>query len=389
MRLKQSPFLHIVPVGEGYVALYNSLSLEVAFLDEGFIQKHSRGQFFEPSDTDSEQTLEQLQNLGFLIEETSDGNELYKQYQTALGKPAINILYLLLSDACNIRCRYCYFLAPMPIGYRPSLMTKEIAIKALDLFARCVRRSVEKGHKEQHIVLYGGEPTTNKKVLVEALRYIDVLKRKDELLKEIGVTLNTNGLLLDKAILEQCKISGATVAISIDGPQEIHDKMRVFASGAGTFDQVIRGYRFAKEKGVKTGVCVTVDHHNLFKMKEIVKWLSIELGAKGLGFNILIDNKCQHPMGDAVNYSEVIAEQLIESFKVARELGVYEDRIMRRVKNFLEKTPVLSDCGACGLQIVVSPDGKIGVCQAFCGSKEFFVTEQFETFEPESHPFWK
>jgi uncharacterized protein len=62
---------------------------------------------------------------------------------------------------------------------------------------------------------------------------------------------------------------------------------------------------------------------------------------------------------------------------------------MRRVKNFLEKTPVLSDCGACGLQIVVSPDGKIGVCQAFCGSKEFFITEQFETFEPEIHPFWK
>ena len=53
------------------------------------------------------------------------------------------------------------------------------------------------------------------------------------------------------------------------------------------------------------------------------------------------------------------------------------------------KTPVVSDCGGCGLQIVVSPDGKIGVCQAFCGEKNFFVTESFETFNPESHPFWK
>ena len=80
---------------------------------------------------------------------------------------------------------------------------------------------------------------------------------------------------------------------------------------------------------------------------------------------------------------------MIETFKLAREKGIYEDRMMRRVKNFIDKTPVVSDCGGCGLQIVVSPDGKIGVCQAFCGERKFFVTEPLETFNPESHPFWK
>lgn len=54
MRLKQSPFLHIIPVEEGYVALYNSLSLEVAFLEKDFVQKHRRGQVFESFNTDSE-----------------------------------------------------------------------------------------------------------------------------------------------------------------------------------------------------------------------------------------------------------------------------------------------------------------------------------------------
>jgi len=268
-------------------------------------------------------------------------------------------------------------------------MKKEIAIRALDLFARCVKRSIAKGHPEQHIVIYGGEPTLNKEVLLDALKYIDALKERELLPKAVSVTLNTNGILLDEEILAQCKASGAVVAISIDGPKDVHDQMRVYASGKGTFDEVIRSHRLAQDKGVKTGICVTIDQHNIFRMKEIVRWLASELGAKGMGFNILIENSTSQAGDERDHYAEVVAQELIESFKVARTEGIYEDRMMRRVKNFLDKEPVLSDCGGCGLQIVVSPNGKIGVCQAFCGEKEFFVTEPFETFEPESHLFWK
>ena len=390
MQLKQSPFLHMVPLDEEYVALYNSLNLEVAFLKRSFIEQHQREQVFVSSDTTSEHILESLRKLGLLIEEQTDGYELYREYQRALDEPAINILYLLLSDACNIRCRYCYFLAPMPSGYRFSRMKRETAIEALNLFSRCVKRSIAKGHPEQHIVIYGGEPTLNKEVLLEVLRYIDELKAKELLPGKLPVTVNTNGILLDEEILTQCKTTGAVVAISIDGPKEIHDQMRVYSSGKGTFDEVMHSYRLAQEMGVKTGICVTIDRHNLFRMKEIVQWLADELGAKGMGFNILIENEANPIIsGEKTQYGEIVAQELIESFKVARAAGTYEDRMMRRVKNFLDKAPVLSDCGGCGLQIVVSPDDKIGVCQAFCGGKEFFVTEPLETFEPESHRYWK
>jgi len=389
MQLKQSPFLHIISLDGGYVALYNSLSLEVAFLKEEFVEQCWQGDVWIALDRTSEQVLKSLQRLGILISKDTDGYEQYREYQGALKEPAINILYLLLSDACNIRCRYCYFLAPMPCDYQYSFMESEIAIKALDLFARCVHKSVAKGHPEQHIVIYGGEPTLNKEVLLEALKYIDRLKEKGALPKSADVTLNTNGILLDNAILEQCKISNVVVAISMDGPKEIHDQMRVHASGRGTFDEVVRLYRVAQQKGVHTGICVTIDRHNLFRMEEVVRWVANELGAKGMGFNILIENSCDQVQAGSDSYAEIVARELIKSFKVAREEGVYEDRMMRRVKNFMEKEPVLSDCGGCGLQIVVSPDGKIGVCQAFCGEKKFFVEEPFDTFEPELHPYWK
>lgn len=50
-------------------------------------------------------------------------------------------------------------------------------------------------------MIYGGEPTLNKEVLLEALKYIDALKENELLPKAVSVTLNTNGILLDEEIL--------------------------------------------------------------------------------------------------------------------------------------------------------------------------------------------
>ena len=388
MIFKKSPFLHIVPVNNRYLAFYNSLSLELAFLEKDIIERCIINERFSSVDLKSETILKSLEEIGLIIPEQSDGMDLYRSYKKSLEKPAINILYLLLTDACNLRCGYCYFLSNMEKNYKFSQMTEKTAIEAIRMFSRCIKKSIAEGHKEQHIVLYGGEPTTNKKTLIASLRFISSSKKNGSLPSNIGVTINTNGTLLDEEIIEEAKKSNAIIAISIDGPKDIHNQMRVDISGNGSFDRVIQSYHLAISFGAKVGICVTIDKHNLYEAQNIINWLADALKVKGLGFNILIENKTSNP-NDYAYYSQEVATQLINCYRIAREKGVYEDRIMRRVKNFIEKTPVLSDCGGCGLQIVVSPDRKIGVCQAFCGSKEYFVSESMESFEPTEHPFWK
>lgn len=172
-------------------------------------------------------------------------------------------------------------------------------IRALDLFTRCVKRSVAKGHLEQHIVIYGGEPTLNKKVFLEVLRYIDVLKEKELLPKTVLVTVNTNSILLGEEILTQCKTTEVVVAISIDGPKEIHDQMRVYSSGKGTFDEVVHSYRLAQQSGVKTGVCVTIDRRFVGKTKRKTNYeqVVIQAGKKRIIFSryffkLIIDKPC-------------------------------------------------------------------------------------------------
>lgn len=389
MKLKKSPFLHITPVDKEFSALYHSLNLEVVFLPNEIVGTLSDHGYIESDDPENEETFQTLYESGFLIEESDDGFSQLRKYVDFLEEPAINILYLLLTDACNIRCKYCYFLAPMTCQYKHSHMSQETAKNALDLFVRSVSKSIAKGHLDQHIILYGGEPTLNKQVVLFTLKYIDELKSKGLLPESLSVTMNTNGTLLDSEILDQCKETGVVVAISIDGPKEVHDQMRIDRSGVGTFDKVMEGYEKAKKHGVKTGVCVTIDKHNIDKMKEIIYWLNNDVGAKGMGFNILIENSSSQTENQKNGYAKIAVHELIESFKVARQLGIYEDRMMRRVKNFVDKEPVFSDCGGCGLQVVVSPDGQAGVCQAFCGTKQFFVQESLQTLVPEEHPLWK
>jgi uncharacterized protein len=38
--------------------------------------------------------------------------------------------------------------------------------------------------------------------------------------------------------------------------------------------------------------------------------------------------------------------------------------------------------------VVVSPDGYVGVCQAYCGTKKYFVPLTND-FDPTEHPFWR
>lgn len=389
MHLKASPFLHLLSLDDNYFAFYNSLNLDVAFVKKEFVEKSRIGSRFLHYDNESKKIIHSLKKIKLLIAESTDGLEDYYFYRKALEEPSINILYLLLTDACNLRCKYCYFLSNMNKEYKYSFMSEKTAVNAIDLFARCIKKSISAGYKDQQIVIYGGEPTLNKKTLITALLYILNAKKRGLLPKHVSITINTNGVLIDKEILNIVKKTDAVLAISIDGPPDVHNNMRVFPNGKPSFEQVIKNYNLAKAKGIKTGLCCTVDSHNLGKLTDTVTWLSEKLDVKGMGFNILIENTNKSTSNENNDYSSIVAEELINCFKIARKKGIYEDRMMRRVKNFIDKTPVLSDCGGCGLQIVVSPDEKIGVCQAYTGEKKYFVSESFDTFEPEKHPYWQ
>jgi len=46
--------------------------------------------------------------------------------------------------------------------------------------------------------------------------------------------------------------------------------------------------------------------------------------------------------------------------------------MMRKAHSFINREPIFADCGVIGNQIVVAPDGQIGVCQDFVKPRQYF-----------------
>ena len=82
---------------------------------------------------------------------------------------------------------------------------------------------------------------------------------------------------------------------------------------------------------------------------------------------------------------------MIECYKIARRVGLYEGRMMRKIKAFVGQYFYDRDCSAVGRQIVVGPKGEIGTCAAFYKSGEYFVRpgEELKGFDPYGHPYWQ
>jgi len=397
MNLRISDFCHFVDGPNELVAIYNALTLGVVIVDSETASVLREAKHRIISDAEVQrlkssgrgELLKHLihHKLVFPLAQRVDLKD-YNELQGVLNNKEIGILYLLLTDACNLACTYCFVENAMPNGHSFSKMSSGIARLGLDLFARELNGG--KGMDEPQIIFYGGEPLSNFPVLKQALDYIAQLKSEQQLPFSTSITINTNGTLLNQEMISVLKqVENLSIAISLDGPKDINDLHRKYHNGKGTYNDIVRNYQLLLDNGIGAGLCCTITNQNAECLDEISRWFVEEMGVKSLGFNILIESKQVGTVrGEAELYAQNVAQKIVQSFRFFREVGVYEDRIMRKVEAFIEGYIYFQDCGGCGQQIVVSPTGMVGVCQGYWGTKKYFVQPNGE-FMPSQHPFWE
>lgn len=146
---------------------------------------------------------------------------------------------------CNMRCGHCGSSCAEAL---PDELTTEEALKLCDEIADLGLR---------WITLSGGEPLTRRDIgkLIQRLSS-----------KGVSVNIITNGWLLTQEKAEELKQSGiTTVAISIDGTQQIHDMIR----RPGAFEHAANAFRILKGLGIKTGAVTTITNQNIGILREL------------------------------------------------------------------------------------------------------------------------
>jgi len=185
--------------------------------------------------------------------------------------PGLHII--VLTSDCNFKCAYCQAKKTLP-----GRMSKEVAIKILEFIFSCRNPGIM-------IEFQGGEPLLDK----ENLKYIiENARRKNKIEKKsLEISVVTNLSLMDDETADLLIRNDVLICTSLDGPEFLHDKSRVFKSGVGTYKSVIAQIKKLQKRyrelnsTRRVGALPTITKFSLPYHKEIVdEYLS--LGINGI-----------------------------------------------------------------------------------------------------------
>ncbi len=280
--------------------------------------------------------------------------------------PPIRTVVLNITNSCNLACRYCYEYGDDRIAEAevPAAMTEETARQSVD------RLITDSGQaKDLQVTFFGGETLLNWKVIRPTVEYArEEAKRVG---KRVDFSLTTNATLLTRGISEWIAANDIGVTISVDGPKEFQDSMRVYKSGLGSYEVIApRIADFLKLQRRPVGARVTVTSKTL-DIPRIFDHL-IGLGFYEVGFAPVTSSPNQDYALDEGGFDALLdqfrdlADGYVEAAQEGRYLGFSNlSDLLGEIHQGVSKA---YPCGA-GLGLVgVAPGGEVGLCHRFAGS---------------------
>jgi uncharacterized protein len=189
-----------------------------------------------------------------------------------------------IGSRCNIDCTYCYYLHKE--GLLNDTKASPIARNVLEEFIR--QYIADQDADNVTFTWHGGEPT-----LLGLDFYEEIVKLQEKYAgtKRIENDLQTNGLLLDNRWCEFLSEHEFLVGLSIDGPEDLHNRFRVSKSGSSTFDGVYRAARLLQRHGVQFNTMTVVNSVNARRATEVYRFLTDDLGSRRLQFLPCVEPK--------------------------------------------------------------------------------------------------
>lgn len=263
------------------------------------------------------------------------------------GPPRPTVATLLLTSACNLRCRYCYAAA----GERPPVfMQPATARRAIDFVAA---NAVSAGATSFEVAYHGaGEPALHWRLLEESHLYASGVARSCG--PRLRSSLTTNGVLTPgKRAWIVSHLGSANV--SFDGLPEVQDANRRFPSGRGSSDFVLATLRAFDRAGFRYSIRMTVTAETAPRLAQSVAFLCRRFRPRAIQVEPL------YRMGRGRDAADAETGVFIEAFRAARRTSGKAARLLRFSGARLGTT-TNRFCGVANDNFCVSPAGNVSAC---------------------------
>lgn len=267
----------------------------------------------------------------------------------AFGGNQVLTAWLHVTNACNLRCPYCY-VHKSAEGMDEA--TGRAAVEAV------VGSAIRHGFPAVKLKYAGGEASLNHRLMASLHACARTLTAASGL--QLQATLLSNGVHLPTALVDTLKAEGIRVMISLDGVGARHDAQRPFVNGRPSFHRVERTIAQLIEQDHAPHLSITITNRNADGVADVVRFaLERELT---FSLNLFRENDCADSFPDLRYQEQTMISALLDAF------GVIEASMPRWsvLGSVLDRGQLLEPrqrpCGVGQDYLVIDQRGRVAKC---------------------------
>lgn len=266
-------------------------------------------------------------------------------------RPNVRAFRIVLTEKCNLRCIECFVIKNV----------NKLRTMPKETLERVIHTTIPYGAKN-HVTyhFFGGEPLLLFDNIKRAVEIIEGAVASDIMMHPL-YTITTNLTLLTDEIISFFKEHAVKVGVSVDGPENIHNQLRMYADGRGTFNEVHANYMRLIEAGINPHVLITPNPNFLDELPDIFTSVLNAFPMKTVTINTPLHfNTVQWTVP-----GEKYAKLLVQLIGIAREYGISVDSaasppLAALSENVKRESPCALACDT--TMASIGPDGIISYC---------------------------